>query len=151
MHFQAIKGLLSKYNLQKSEIDLIGFHGHTIIHAPEKKISWQIGDAKYLSHLMGGVKVISNFRQSDIIKGGQGAPLAHAYHFHLFKNHPKPIAIVNIGGVANLTYISDDNINNIISCDFCFGNAIIDDLVREKLNIGFDKDGEVASKGGSEF
>jgi len=147
LHFNAIEGLLKKHNLEKSTIDLIGFHGHTIIHAPEKKISWQLGDAKYLSYLMGGVKVVSDFRKDDILQGGQGAPLAHIYHFHLLKKYQKPIAIVNIGGVSNLTYIADNNENNIISCDFCFGNSIIDDLVREKLNIGFDKDGAIAAKG----
>lgn len=151
LHFQAIEGLLKKYNLLKNDINLIGFHGHTVIHDPKKKISWQIGDAKYLSYLMGGVEVISNFRQNDIIHGGQGAPLAHFYHFYLFRDNPKPIAIINIGGVANLTYIGDDNIKTIISCDFCFGNAVIDDLVREKMNIGFDKDGEVAAKGQINF
>ena len=151
LHFQAIEGLLKKYNLLKNDINLIGFHGHTVIHDPKKKISWQIGDAKYLSYLMEGVEVISNFRQNDIINGGQGAPLAHFYHFYLFRDSPKPIAIINIGGVANLTYIAEDNIKTIISCDFCFGNAVIDDLVREKINIGFDKDGEVAAKGQINF
>ena len=146
-HIEAIENFINHNNLKKKDIDLIGFSGHTILHDPKNSISWQIGNAQLLASAT-KINVVADFRIKDVIYSGQGAPLVPIYHHALFSNHKnKPIIILNIGGVSNITYLQDDNINNIIACDICFGNAPMDDLVY-KFNGGeFDRDGEMAKSG----
>lgn len=145
-HISAVLNFLKKHHLNKSEIDVIGFHGQTILHAPEQKITWQIGNAQMIASTT-GINVVADFRTKDIIFGGQGAPLVPIYHLVLFKNYQNPLYVLNIGGVANATYIENDKSENLIAFDVCFGNAPLDDLVKEKTGDNFDKDGILASKG----
>lgn len=146
IHIRAVQEFLEKYNLKAKDIDLIGFHGHTILHRPEKKLTWQIGDTDLLEKTT-QIKVISDLRNIDIQKGGQGAPLAPIYHHALLKdNFDKEVIFMNIGGVANITYVTK-NENNLIAGDICFGNAPMDDLIYKKLGKSFDKNGDIARKG----
>jgi len=145
LHANLVNDFLSKNKILSSEIDIIGFHGQTIFHKPIDKITWQIGNAQLLAHLT-KIKVVADFRVNDVVNSGQGAPLVPIYHYYLFANQEKPIAILNIGGVANITYFNND-LNSLIAFDLCFGNAPMNDLIHKKLDQEFDKDGEIASQG----
>jgi anhydro-N-acetylmuramic acid kinase len=127
-------------------IDFIGFHGQTIHHDPDRGITVQIGDGDVLADET-GIDVIYDFRSQDMANGGQGAPLLPIYHSALCRQDKLelPIAILNLGGVGNITYI--DN-NDMIAFDTGPGNAMIDDWVRSKTGQKFDKGGKIASKGG---
>jgi len=131
---------------KKINIDLIGFHGQTILHKPGNGYSIQIGDSQLLSNITGR-KVISNFRENDILKGGQGAPLASLYHkLILSKMKLKlPTAIINIGGISNITYIKNKEI--FYSYDIGPGNYLIDKWVKKKSDLKFDDKGKLASAG----
>ena len=82
----------------------IGFHGHTILHRPAKRRTWQIGDGALLARLT-GIDVVGDFRCADVAAGGEGAPLAPLYHAALAAPLPKPLAVLNLGGVGNVTWI----------------------------------------------
>ena len=108
MSFQNIylkRDFLNQHNINSTEIDLIGFHGHTILHTPLYGKTWQIGDGKRLAKEL-LIDVIADFRDADIAGGGEGAPLAPVFHKALAQNLDTPLCILNIGGVANLTWIS---------------------------------------------
>ena len=130
--------------------DLIGFHGHTIYHNSDEKISKQIGLGNSLSRKTNKT-VVYDFRQNDIKNGGEGAPLAPIYHLALIKTLLKenkvkiPISILNIGGIANITEIDKDF--KISSRDIGPGNCLIDKWMRKNSNKSFDKDGNFAMKG----
>ena len=145
-HIEFTLQFIKEYNLSTKEIDIIGFHGHTILHDPDKKITWQIGNAQMLASET-GINVVADFRIKDIVFGGNGAPLVPIYHKALFQDHYKPIIVLNIGGVSNLTYIENNNENDLIAFDVCFGNAPIDDLVFKKTGMHFDLDGKLSKKG----
>ncbi len=134
--------------LRKSKVNInfIGFHGQTIFHSAKEKISKQLGDGDFLSKHTKKT-VIYNFRQNDLKNGGQGAPLTPIFH-KLLKNKFKlklPLAILNIGGVANVTFI--DIHNNMCSYDIGPGNCLIDQWIRINSKNNYDKDGKIASSG----
>ncbi len=124
--------------------DLIGFHGQTILHQPDQRRTWQIGDAAELAWRT-GVPVAFDFRSADVAAGGQGAPLAPIYHKTLAANLPKPLAVLNIGGVANVTWIGRDG--ELIAFDTGPGNGPLDDWIRDCTGQAFDRDGELARSG----
>ena len=130
------------------EIDLIGFHGQTILHSPKDKYSKQLGDGKLLSQLS-KKKVIYNFRQNDLVEGGEGAPLSPIFHQLIVKEKKIdfPICILNIGGISNLTLIGDLKEENLISKDIGPGNCLIDEWMRRNKKGNYDKNGEAASIG----
>ncbi len=143
LHAKAVNELLNKAGLNKNDVDVIGFHGQTIKHDPENGITLQIGDGKLLASLT-GIDVVNNFRINDVKNGGQGAPLVPLYHQAIVKVVEHPVAIVNIGGVANVTYINGDE---VIAFDTGPGNALIDDWML-KNNAGyFDEGGKYAEQG----
>jgi anhydro-N-acetylmuramic acid kinase len=143
-HASAINNLLEGKKLTISNIDVIGFHGHTILHQPERRRTWQIGDGERLAELT-GIDVIDDFRGADIAAGGQGAPLAPLYHAALANEQPKPLAVLNLGGVGNLTWIGDDG--DILAFDTAPGNALIDDWVFAQTGRSHDADGALATEG----
>lgn len=143
LHAEAVAGLLKKAQISLDKIRIIGFHGQTIIHRPDEGITLQIGNPHLLARLT-GIDVVSDFRRKDMVYGGQGAPLVPIYHKALMNEFIKPIIVVNIGGVANLTYIDDEN---LIAFDVGSGNALIDDYVKQNLALNYDKDGNLASQG----
>lgn len=124
--------------------DIIGFHGQTILHAPDQHRTWQIGDAALLSHIT-RLPVIYDFRSADVQAGGQGAPLVPLFHAALAQTLEKPLLIVNIGGVANATWLGENG--EIIACDTGPGNGPLDDLVQAYLGQAYDKDGALAASG----
>ncbi len=150
LHADFVNKFLSQNNIDSKEIDLISFHGHTILHDPKQHITWQLGNPHLLANQT-KINVVADFRSHDVIIGGQGAPLVPIYHFHLLSNHPKPVAVLNIGGIANITYLGNDNENDIEAFDTCFGNAPFDDLMKKKFNCDFDKNGELSHSGHIDF
>ncbi len=124
--------------------DIIGLHGQTILHAPEKRRTWQIGDAGMLAR-KSGLRVVHDFRSADVAAGGQGAPLAPLYHAALAQSLPKPLLIVNIGGVANITWLGPNG--EILACDTGPGNGPLDDFVHRHTGQNYDKDGILAAAG----
>ena len=139
----------------KIPIDLIGFHGQTIFHNPQKKVSKQLGDGKLLSQLL-KKKVVYDFRQADIQNYGQGAPLTPIFHHLLSKkinekqNTGFPLGFLNIGGIANVTKVINTSIDiheNLLAFDIGPGNCLIDDWVRNNSNKKFDKNGELGRSG----
>jgi anhydro-N-acetylmuramic acid kinase len=105
-HYEAVEALIQQSGLPRAEIKLIGFHGQTIRHAPHEGITEQIGDAAWLAAET-GIPVVADFRSNDVRHGGQGAPLVPLYHAALAHALPKPVMVVNIGGVANVTWIGE--------------------------------------------
>ena len=150
---EAIKETL---RTSKSSVDLIGFHGQTIFHDSEKKITKQLGDGNLLSQLT-KKKVIYNFRQNDLENGGQGAPLTPIFHNILANKINKkfniefPLNILNIGGISNITstvsWENLENINKIYAYDIGPGNCLIDEWIRKNSKKRYDKDGLIASSG----
>jgi anhydro-N-acetylmuramic acid kinase len=130
------------------DIDFIGFHGQTIFHNANEKISKQLGDANLLSNLL-KKKVVYNFRENDIFNGGQGAPLAPIFHQLLVnQNQIKlPVCILNIGGIANITIVSSKDFNDLKSYDIGPGNCLLDEWIRKNSKEKFDKNGELAKIG----
>ncbi len=124
--------------------DLIGFHGQTILHDPAGRRTWQIGDAALLARLT-GVAVAHDFRSADVAAGGQGAPLAPVFHAALARDLPRPLAVLNIGGVANVTWIG--TADQMVAFDTGPGNGPLDDWVGRHLNQRFDRDGAMAIAG----
>src|SRR5712691_9940733 len=125
--------------------DLVGFHGHTILHRPAERRTWQIGDGTLLAGLV-GVDVVADFRSADVAGGGEGAPLAPLYHAALAAEMAKPLAILNLGGVGNVTWIGD-RADDILAFDTGPGNALIDDWVRRHTGRAADIDGALARAG----
>ena len=142
-HADVVQDFMRDNNLLPEEIDIIGFHGHTILHEPEKGKTHQIGDAGLLAQLT-NMDVISNFRGNDIKNGGQGAPLVPVYHRALMQHATLPLVIVNIGGVANLTWIER---HKMVAFDTGPGNGLLDDWIGSKTQLSYDEGGKIAKKG----
>jgi anhydro-N-acetylmuramic acid kinase len=126
------------------EADLIGFHGQTILHQPDKRRTWQIGDAAELAWRT-GLPVAWDFRSADVAAGGQGAPLAPVFHAALARGQPRPLAVLNIGGVANVTWIGPDG--DLLAFDTGPGNGPLDDWTARRVGTAFDQDGALARSG----
>jgi anhydro-N-acetylmuramic acid kinase len=124
--------------------DIIGYHGQTIFHSPKDTVTFQLGKPQYLSDRL-KVPVVYDFRMGDILNGGEGAPLTPIYHkAKIAIDEGGPMAIVNIGGISNITYLYGENIE---AFDCGPGNCIIDDLCREYYDIEYDDKGKIASSG----
>ena len=144
-HAKICKQIIEEFTLN---LDLVGFHGQTIFHSADEKISCQLGDGDLLSNLL-KKKVVYNFRKNDIINGGQGAPLAPIFHQLLVKQNEikLPVCILNVGGIANLTIISSEDPNDLKSYDVGPGNCLLDEWVRKHSKERFDKNGMLAKIG----
>ena len=144
-HASVSKKIIDEYS---SNIDLIGFHGQTIFHNANEKISKQLGNGNLLSKLL-KKKVVCNFRENDMINGGQGAPLAPIFHQLIINQNQivLPSCILNIGGIANITLISSKNYNDLKSYDIGPGNCLLDEWTRKNSKKRFDKNGELAQAG----
>ena len=145
-HADAVERFLAEHDLLASSIDLVGFHGQTVLHRPEAGLTVQIGDGQALAARL-GIAVASDFRASDVAAGGQGAPLVPVYHRALAVRGDLagPIAIINIGGVANVTYLAAGA--DPVACDTGPGNALLDDLMLAHTGEPFDRDGAAAARG----
>ena len=143
-HANAVHRFLGEQAIRREEIDLIGFHGHTILHRPNEGRTIQIGDGALLARET-GIPVINDFRSADMAAGGQGAPLAPLFHAALARGLALPIAVLNLGGVANVSWIGGDDA--VMAFDTGPGNAPIDDWVRRHTGQAMDVDGALAKSG----
>ena len=127
-------------------VDLIGFHGQTVLHSPERRLTVQIGEGAALAKRT-GVPVVFDFRAADVAAGGEGAPLVPVYHRALAERAglTGTIVIVNIGGVANITRLGADG--SLVAGDAGPGNALLDDFVRARTGAAMDTGGELAARG----
>jgi len=124
--------------------DVIGMHGQTILHRPDARRTWQIGDAAWLAERT-GIPVVHDFRSADLAAGGQGAPLAPVFHAALAKALERPLAVLNIGGVANATWIGPGD--RLVAFDTGPGNGPLDDWMRQKTGRPYDAEGALARSG----
>ncbi|MFH1158567.1 MAG: anhydro-N-acetylmuramic acid kinase [Pseudomonadota bacterium] len=143
-HAEAVHELLEKRRVRPDDVDLIGFHGQTVSHAPDKGWTCQIGDGALMAS-MTGITVVNDFRTADVRAGGQGAPLVPVYHQALADKLEKPVVFLNIGGVANVTYVGRKG--ELIAFDTGPGNALIDDWMLRKTGSKFDAEGKIALSG----
>jgi anhydro-N-acetylmuramic acid kinase len=143
LHAEAVARFRREY--PDTAFDLVGFHGHTILHRPAERRTWQLGDGAVLARLI-GFDVVGDFRSADVAAGGEGAPLAPLYHAALAADRAKPVAILNLGGVGNVTWIGPGE-DEILAFDTGPGNALIDDWARRHTGRAADFGGALASAG----
>lgn len=144
LHAEAVKKLLDKAKLAAADVGIIGFHGQTIIHRPREGVTWQMGNPALLAEET-GIPVVGDFRRADVAAGGEGAPLVPLYHAALAETLEKPIAVLNIGGVANVTWIGADG--RLIAFDTGPGNAMLNDWMKKRTGMLYDRDGKIAETG----
>jgi anhydro-N-acetylmuramic acid kinase len=142
LHAAAVEQFLQQHPSRC--IEVVGFHGHTILHRPAERRTWQIGDGALLARRL-GIDVVADFRSADVAAGGEGAPLAPLFHAALAASLQKPVAVLNIGGVANVTWIGEGEA--ILAFDTGPGNALIDDWVHGRMGAAADFGGSVARAG----
>ena len=146
------------------QADMIGFHGQTILHRPQEKRTWQIGNAALLAAEL-HVPVAWDFRSADVAAGGQGAPLVPVFHAALAAGLEKPVAVLNIGGVANVTWIGNGDAGrmdgqtgeafnagaeDLAAWDCGPGNALLDDYCLRHLGEPMDRDGRLSASGSAD-
>ena len=146
-HARAVNEILKKL---KVNVDFIGFHGQTIFHSAKEKISKQLGDGKFLSKLTKKT-VVYDFRQNDLKNGGMGAPLSPIFHQLMVRKNKIsfPVCVLNLGGIANVSFIYGNYPQDIISTDIGPGNCLIDEWVRKNSEKKYDRDGLIARSGKS--
>jgi anhydro-N-acetylmuramic acid kinase len=143
----AVLKLLADNDLAASDVDVIGFHGQTVDHRPDEGVTVQIGNAQRLADKT-GINVVADFRSADVAAGGQGAPLAPLYHRALAADLEKPVAVLNLGGVGNVTWIGEGP-EDILAFDTGPANALIDDWMCDRRNQPMDRNGAFALTGNS--
>ncbi|MCQ2914008.1 MAG: anhydro-N-acetylmuramic acid kinase [Alphaproteobacteria bacterium] len=136
--------LLDISDLYSEDVDLVGFHGQTIFHNASTNKCITLGDGDLLAHEI-QIPVINRFRNSDMANGGQGAPIMPSFYDALTHKLPKPLVILNIGGISTVTWIGD--FGQLVAFDAGPGNALIDDWVSKKAGSNMDFDGKMASVG----
>jgi len=146
LHAAAVRDFLDANRIDPRSVDVVGFHGQTLLHRPERRLTVQIGDGEMLAREL-GIPVVYDFRAADVAAGGHGAPLVPVYHrvlVRMIERRP-PVAVLNVGGVANVTFIGEPA--DPYACDTGPGNALIDDFMRERAGLAHDPGGENAAKG----
>ncbi len=148
-HAEAVRALVDSAPPTWRDIQLVGFHGQTVLHRPRQALTVQLGDGELLANAT-GIPVVYDMRANDMLHGGQGAPLVPAYHAALARSLPEtyaavsPVVFVNIGGISNITYVGD---GDPVAFDTGPGNALIDQWVTREGGVPFDADGAIASEG----
>ncbi|KQV31314.1 anhydro-N-acetylmuramic acid kinase [Rhizobium sp. Root1204] len=149
-HAEAVRIFVKKNNLKPADIDVIGFHGQTVLHRPDDALTVQLGDGALLARET-GMAVVHDMRADDMVHGGQGAPLIPVYHAALAARLPgefrsdRPVVFVNIGGISNLTFVGTDG--TLVAYDSGPGNTLIDQWVEAHAGIPYDQGGMIASEG----
>ncbi|MEI8277224.1 MAG: anhydro-N-acetylmuramic acid kinase [Hyphomicrobiales bacterium] len=145
VHAETVETFLKAEQIDKADVTIVGFHGQTVLHKPAERLTVQIGDGAALARRL-GIPVAYDFRAADVAQGGQGAPLVPVFHQALARDldRPHPIAVLNIGGVANVTWVDG---GDPVACDTGPGNALIDDFMRARTGSPLDRDGDEASRG----
>ncbi len=144
-HAEAVETFLAANAIRPRDVSVVGFHGQTLLHRPERGLTIQIGDGPALAARL-GIPVVYDFRAADVAAGGQGAPLAPLFHRALVKRSDRepPVAVLNVGGVANVTVVDGED---LIACDTGPGNALLDDFLRLRTGRLLDADGRAAQAG----
>ncbi len=149
-HVNAVQAFAARFEIDLKQVDVIGFHGQTVLHRPHMGVTVQLGNGALLARKL-NVPVVYDMRAGDMEAGGEGAPLAPAYHGALSaalqtgKSAGEPIAFVNIGGISNITCVDPDG--TLTAFDTGPGNSLIDQWVEAKAGIPFDQGGAIASEG----
>src|SRR6476469_3971666 len=145
VHAETVETFLKENDVERGTVALVGFHGQTVLHRPAQRLTVQIGDGAALARRLKR-PVAHDFRAADVSAGGQGAPLVPVYHQALARDlaRPHPIAVLNVGGVANITFVDG---GDPIACDTGPGNALIDDFMRARTGAPLDRDGDQAARG----
>jgi anhydro-N-acetylmuramic acid kinase len=146
IHAEAVETFLAANGLPSGSIAVVGFHGQTVLHQPERRLTVQLGDGAALASRL-GLPVVYDFRAADVAAGGEGAPMVPVFHRAMVRmlDRPHPVAVLNLGGVANATFIDGDS--DLIACDIGPGNALIDDFLRLRTGSAQDHDGRAAAAG----
>ena len=147
-HAEAVQSLAGDHSIDLAGVDVIGFHGQTVLHRAEQRLTVQLGDGAALSGAL-GVPVVYDFRAADVEKGGQGAPLVPIYHraLALREKLELPAAFVNIGGIANVTYVPDGPPEALLAFDAGAGNCLLDDWALQHTGVPLDRDSRLALSG----
>lgn len=149
-HADAVRRFAVDCSVDLAGVDVVGFHGQTVLHRPQEALTVQLGDGLRLAKAL-GIPVVHDMRAADMAAGGQGAPLVPAYHAALAGALPAeladmPVVFVNIGGISNITFI--DGTGDPVAFDSGPGNALLDQWVEREAGISFDQNGAIASEGG---
>jgi anhydro-N-acetylmuramic acid kinase len=146
VHAEAVEAFLAANGMSAGEVMVVGFHGQTILHRPDRGLTVQIGNGPALAARL-GIPVVYDFRAADVAAGGQGAPVVPVFHRAMVRTlaHAHPVGVLNLGGVANVTFIDGDG--DIVACDSGPGNALIDDFLRLRTSSLQDDDGRAAAAG----
>jgi anhydro-N-acetylmuramic acid kinase len=145
VHAEAVETFLAANGMTAADVAVVGFHGQTVLHQPERRLTVQLGSGAALANKL-GIPVIYDFRAADVAAGGEGAPLVPVYHRAMVRmlERAQPVGVLNLGGVANVTYIDGEE---LIAFDVGPGNALIDDFLRLRTGAPFDADGLNAAAG----
>ncbi len=144
LNAEAVRALLAKCPVEQAAPRVIGFHGQTITHDPAERFTWQLGDGRRLAELL-KTDVVYDFRSADVAAGGEGAPFAPAYHRAVMQDKEKPLVVLNLGGVGNVTWLGPAQ--DPVSFDTGPANALLDDWVSRHTGQPCDVDGEIARRG----
>ncbi|WP_274629556.1 anhydro-N-acetylmuramic acid kinase [Arvimicrobium flavum] len=150
-HAEAVEDFLRRQGIGREAVDVIGFHGQTVLHRPQQALTVQLGDGGRLAERT-AIPVVYDMRANDMVHGGQGAPLVPAYHAALARSRAQmlgerfPACFVNVGGISNITYVPRDG--DPVAFDTGPGNTLIDQWVSREGGVPFDAGGAIASEGG---
>ncbi len=142
-HGDAVLKFCKDFSIDKSQIALVGLHGQTVFHRPERHFTRQLGMGQRMANRI-GIDIVNRFRHADLANGGHGAPLVPLYHRALAHGFNMPLMVLNLGGVANVTYLNGDT---IIAFDTGPASALIDDFMRRRTGQSFDENGALAASG----
>lgn len=145
-HAEAVESFLREFRIRRGSIAVVGFHGQTVLHRPNRRMTVQLGDGAALADRL-DIPVVYDFRAADLAAGGQGAPLVPVFHQALARDlpRPRPIAVLNVGGVANVTVLNDSG--EPFACDTGPGNALLDDFMLARTGRPYDALGASAAGG----
>ncbi|WP_426260647.1 anhydro-N-acetylmuramic acid kinase [Sphingomonas sp. DC1100-1] len=143
-HAFAVHKLLRDAGVAAADVAVIGYHGQTVAHRPDRGWTWQIGDGAVLARAT-GIAVVSDLRSADVAAGGQGAPLLPIYHAALTAGLERPVAVLNLGGVGNVTFVGADGA--LVAFDTGPANGLIDSWVEAETGARYDADGALAASG----
>jgi anhydro-N-acetylmuramic acid kinase len=145
VHAEAVESYLAANGIAAGDIAVVGFHGQTVLHQPDRRLTVQLGHGTELANRL-GIPVVYDFRAADVAAGGEGAPLVPVYHRAMVRmlDRAPPVGVLNLGGVANATYVDGEE---LIAFDVGPGNALIDDFIRLRTGKPHDADGRYAAAG----
>ena len=142
-HAGAVTQFISDFGIDRSTVELVGIHGQTILHRPERRFTRQLGRGPRIAKTL-GIDVVYHFRHADVAAGGEGAPFAPLYHQALAAALDHPVMVLNLGGVGNVTYIDG---NDILAFDTGPASALLDDFIKRRRGLAYDANGALAGSG----